>query len=448
MDTKQRDNAASPGEELKKLREKTDKDELAELKRRLLGGYRRGDVDQFVSRLKDQLQTVERTFKGHISELTEEKDRLRSERDDLLAKVAMYESAASAKPAEDPNDLKSMEEYAAALKAELLEAKSALDSAAAERDELSGKLQALSALADESAADLESKYTGLQARLDDQAHEYEAAAAGLRGELQALETRLGEKDEETAVLAGRLEEAEKKLARKSEEAQQLKGQLAETRQENCTLTERTAELERENEGLAAQLDVAKQNILRLISDKEAAEAANGRMREAMNSLVVKADAVIKENAVLVSQLDAERGRAQQYQAMHEKLSDTLARVRMASAMLDERVMEADKTLAWGSAQAAKPAAAGRRRAEKADLLDFTDGKSEALHDIICELNSIQNNLAQYQPPQPHAEADKKPNIRYSVEKLEVDCAAEKPDAAQDTLDKLMLPVNGEYLKNQ
>ena len=194
------------------------------------------------------------------------------------------------------------------------------------------------------------------------------------------------------------------------------------------------------------MEAARQNILRAMAEKEEAEALNTRLRDALNTLVVKADAVIKENAVLAAQIDAERGRTQQYQAMHEKLADTLARIRMAGAMLDERVLEADKTLAWGAVQAARPASSSRRG--RKDVLDFTDGKSDALHDIICELNNIQQNLSQYQPASSHTEPDKKPNIRYSVEKLEVDCEAAKRGEAKDSLDKLILPVNGEYIKGR
>lgn len=495
MNAKQQETAVNPEEELKKLREKTDKDELAELKHRLLGGYKKGDVDQFVSRLKDQLQTVEKTFKSHISELTLQKDQLRGERDALLMRLAAYESASNEGREWIPPDAAVTIAGDEALQSELLDAKRSAEGLLADRASLEEKLQQLSRLADGDIAELksriveletslkearsqceglaadknalqaqmesqakdsealcealESEKTALQEKLSELTGEHEAAVANLGAQIKEMEGRMADEEYAAAESGKKLEDARKKLIKKDEDILQLKGQLADTRKENCKFAEHISGCEREIEGLASQVEVAKQNILRLLADKEVVETMNTRLRDSLNTLVVKADAVIKENGVIAAQLEEERDRAQQYQAMHEKLTDMLARVRMANKMLDERVLDMDKSLSWGSGQISKPVAGARRRGTKAELLDFTDGKSTALRDIICELNSIQNNLAQYQQPaQQRDEPEKKPNIRYSVEKLEVDCPADTADKASDGLEEFILPVNGEFIKGR
>jgi hypothetical protein len=87
MEAKEREAALNPEEEFKKLRDKTDREELSELKHGLMGGLKPKDVEVFVARLKDQMQTAERTYKNRISELTGERDQLRDERDDLQSRL-------------------------------------------------------------------------------------------------------------------------------------------------------------------------------------------------------------------------------------------------------------------------------------------------------------------------------------------------------------------------
>jgi chromosome segregation ATPase len=518
MDLKQTETtetAVNPEEELKKLREKTDKDEMTELKRGLLGGYRSRDVAQFVSRLKEQLQTSEKTFKNHITELGAEKDQLRIERDALLAKVALYESSENQKSeaefAFSKDDASKRELHASILKSELQQAKRTAEGFLADKDSLESKLRDLSQLADENIAELQGRLDILdaelkqateisstlsaeketfQAQLEAQAGEANARAAALeqqidslseklqltqqqrdglqvhkdalQGELAArakeyeestsslsqqmiqLEEQLVAGESQAADFEAKLDDTLKKLDRKVEENLQLRSQLSETRQENCRLNVQVDNLTCENNGLATQLEVARQNILKLLSDKEAIEDINGQLRDALNNLLVKADAIIRENTVVASQLDTERDKVQQLQAMHEKLCDMLMRVRMANQLLDERIIDMDKALAWGSGQMVKPNTIAKHRNTKSEMLDFTDGKSTALKDIISELNSIQNNLAQYQQPLLHwDEPDKKPNARHSMEKVDSESSVEKSENTCDSIDEFRLPDNGE-----
>jgi chromosome segregation ATPase len=465
---KQIETAVNPEDALRKLREKTDKDELMELKRGLFGRYRNRDVVQYVARLKEQLQTVEKTYKGHIAEIVQEKDAFRAERDSLLGRLCLYESAAKETQGAENSPTggcTEMSAHASMLASELQQAKHAAKEILEDKGSLEEKLAELAALADENIAGLQCKIealeTELKQALDDNAalelvkgalqqqltvltDEHEKVLETMLGQIKGLEEQLSAAEAAYADLESNLEDTVRKLDKKTEEGLLIRSQLSDTRQENCRLNVQVEAQSRENESLTAQVEVAKQNILKLLADKESAEALNAQLREALNSLVVKADAVIKENSVLLVQLESERDRVQQHQAMHDLLVDMVTRVRMANQLLSERLADMDKSLSWSSGQLSKPLTGAQRRNTKAELLDFTDGKSAALHDIITELNSIQTNLAQYQQPAAaRNEPDKKPNIRYSVEKLEVDCAANKPEG-KAALEEFRLPANREF----
>jgi chromosome segregation ATPase len=366
MDTRKQANALNIEDELKKLREKSDRGELMELKRGPFGGYSNKAVALYVARLKEQLQTSERTFKSHISELTAEKDGLKAERDALQSKLAAYENGAKAKPA--------------------VEVPHAVD------DELR--------LAEQLRAGLQQEKDALQRQFAEQAGDYGLKAQEYVMRISELEDRLAEDQGLADEYERQLDDLEKKFERSTEEGRKYQSQLSETRQENCKLILQTETLSREIEGLSAQLEMAKRNILGLISDKEELESINVQLRESLNSLVVKADAMIRENNLLNTQLETGRAKVQQYQAMHEKLSDMLMKVRTAGQMLDEKVVEMDRALSFGDGQIAGPRASATRPASKAELLDFSPAESTALQDVASELASIQLAMSQMQPPIP------------------------------------------------
>lgn len=443
MDTKETATAVNPEEELKKLREKTGDDELAELKHGLLGGYRRQDVALYVGRLKGQLQTAEKTFKNHIVEITAEKDQLRYERDTLIARLTQLESV--------PDSI---------LKAELQQAKRAAEGFLADKGTLEEKLHAISRMSDESIAEMQAKTESLEEQLrqaQERIGELQAEKDGIHA--ADMEAFQAEKNAMKMEMEGLQVQFESYVNKSEENEHELRSEIDTL---NCRIEAEKAlsseyhsmleesgwqieDLNRDNTTLSGQLEVARQNIRQLLSDKEVVEGINEQLRMALNSLVVKADAVIKENNVVGSLLDAERERVQQYQAMNDRLSDMLARVHMANQLLDERVVELDKALSWGNGQMSKANPGTPKRNGKADMLDFTDGKNNSFQEIITELNSIQASLSQYQQPSKLCDdKSKKPNIRYSVEKLEVDCPPTKPQYSGDSVEDFRLPVQAEY----
>jgi chromosome segregation ATPase len=332
MAAKEQENALNPEEELKKLRKKTDRDELGELHRGLLGGYRSRDVALFVERLKDQMQTAEKTFKSRIAELTQERENLKGECGELNVKLKKAENAAretkAAKPAET----------------------AAPDRAAGEAN---GELQV----------------------------RIEALENELRQALEQKESLAAERDDMHAALA----EANAKL---ETEAGTLGRQLAEAKSENKAFKEQVEALTRANASLTAQVETSKRNILESVNEKDALAQVNEQLREAMNCLLVKADAAIEENDALNARLNEEREQTQRYRALFDTMGDMLARVRTAGRLLDDRVDEMGKALCWGAGQASRPAT-GTHRKSKAELLDFTDGKGSAVKELMGELKSIQ-----------------------------------------------------------
>lgn len=358
MDTKNQAAVLNVEDELRKLREKSDRGELMELKRGPFGGYNTKEVKQYVSRLKEQLQTAERTFKSHIAELAGEKDMLKAERDALQLKLSRYEAAAQGKERQAP---------------------------------------------DESAAGIHTQAAmdpkpALQARFAEQAEDYGMKAEEFSLRTGELEERLAAEQNAAEELERKLEDADRKIERLAEEGRQMRSQLSDERQENCRLNVQSENLKREIDGLSTQLGVAKQNILRLISDKEALDGIISQLKDALNGLMLKADALMRENSLVSSQLEAERAKMQQYQTMHDKLSDMLSKVRTAGQMLDERVVELDKALSWGEGQMSRSRVEAPRRVTKAELLDFSAGKSSAVQDMVNELGVIQANMAQMQQP--------------------------------------------------
>jgi chromosome segregation ATPase len=333
MAAKEQENALNPEEELKKLRRKTDRDELGELHRGLMGGYRSRDVAMFVERLKDQMQTAEKTFKSRISELTQEREKLKSECGELSARLKKAETAAK-------------------------------ETKAAKQDEAV-------AVADRAPGEADPE---LQVRV-------EALQAELQQALEQKETLAAERDDMHAAL----EVANAKL---ETEAGTLSRQLEEAARENKALKEQAEALTRANAGLSAQLETSKRNILESVNEKDAFAQVNEQLREAMNCLLVKAEAALQENEALNARLNEEREQTQRYRALFDTMGDMLARVRTAGRMLDDRVDEMGKALSWGNGQASRPAT-GAHRKTKAELLDFTDGKGSAVKELMGELKSIQ-----------------------------------------------------------
>jgi regulator of replication initiation timing len=340
MATKERDNALNPEEELKKLREKTDRDELGELRRGVLGGYKSRDVASYVERLKDQLQTAEKTYKNRIAELAQEREKLRADCQELASRLAILESRESEEPprAAEPDDAIGTEE--------------------------------LIRRADESIAEMRGRVEALEAEL--------AEARELNGRT------LSEKD----GLQLELDELQARLAAEATEHDRL---LAESRRQSCELRDQFEALARANNGLADQLEISKRNILEAVSEKDALAEVNEQLRGALNALAVKADAAVQENETLNAQLADEREQSQRYRTLLESLADNLSRVRAADRMLDERVVEMDKTLNWGAGQASKPATGVHKRT-KAELLDFNEGKGPAVRELVTELKKIQGGL--------------------------------------------------------
>jgi chromosome segregation ATPase len=341
MNTKEPETAVNTEEELRRLRDKTDKGEIGELRHGLLGGYRSRDVASYVERLKGQLQTAERTFKSRIAELAQEKEKLKGEYNALAARLAFYESAAK-------------EEHTG------------------EADGDGGGAGELIRIADENIAELHGRVDALETELRHANEQKQCLYAGRDG-LQA------ERDE----LRARLEA----------EAKEHSERLEESRKEHKALHGQMESLARANGDLADQLEISKQNILESISEKDALAEINEELREALNSLIVKADAAVDENDDLNARFAAEREKSQRYQALYDSLSGMLARVRTAGRLLDEKVEEMEKTLCWGNGQASKPTTGAHKRT-KAELLDFTEGKSAAVKDLIGELKSIRGGLAQ------------------------------------------------------
>jgi len=335
MNTNELEVALNPEEELRRLREKSDRDELVEMKRGLFGSYRSRDVAQYVDRLKDQLQTAERTFKGRITELEAERDKVKAENATLsqnLAQAAKTQEKPASAPAAPVKD-ESAGEGMLALQREVDELREQLRQAREQKESvLSGK-------------------DGLQSELD-----------GLRARLDA---EIAEHD--------RL--------------------IAESNRENKALNDRIEALVRANGSLADQLEVSKGNILEAIAEKDSFADENAQLRQTLNILIVKAEAAVDENEALNARLDAEREQTQRYRALYESISDCLARVRAAARIVEERVAETDKTLSWGAGQASKPAT-GEHKRTKAELLDFNEGKGPAVRELIGELKSIQGELAQ------------------------------------------------------
>lgn len=332
MAAKEQETALNPEEELKRLRKKTDRDELGELHRGVLGGYRSRDVAAFVERLKDQMQTAEKTFKSRIEELTREKEKLKGECGELSAKLKKAEAAAKETKAQKTG-----------------EAEADNRAPAGGDPELQGRVEALE--------------------------------KELRQALEQKEALADERDDMRAAL----EEARAKL---ETEAGALSRQLAEAGRDNKALREQAEALTRANASLTAQLETSKRNILESVGERDALTQVNEQLRGAMNSLLVKADAALQENDALNARLNEEREQTQRYRALLETMADMLTRVRTAGQLLDDRVEEMGKALSWGNGQASRPAT-GAHRKSKAELLDFTDGKGQAVKDLMGELKSIQ-----------------------------------------------------------
>ncbi len=385
----------NPEEEFKRLREKTGQQELTELKRGLMGGYKKKDVAAYVERLKNQLATTERTYKARIAELSQEKDQLRYERDSLQIRVRQAES----EPASDE------------LKTALHQAQQVAESFLADRGSLEEKLKYMTRMSDDAVNSLQRRVEELEAALAQagERHEaliYEAEAAheeqreafakelaalaaereGLQVQMEALTAR---SEQTEAWLRGELQETSARLDAAHVRLADADGRVEEAARQLDGLAQ-------ENTALTAQVETARQNISALLREKEAVEAINDRMRAALNSLVVKAEAVVKENTVVASLLEAEREKVRHYQLVNSGLADMVARVRMAGQLLDERVAELNRTLVGQESQAAKPdpGLAGRR---KNDPLDFSPVR-DPLKDIVAELSLIQASLTQYQLP--------------------------------------------------
>lgn len=335
MEPNELEVALNPEEELRRLREKSDRDELVEMKRGLFGGYRGRDVAAYVERLKDQLQTAERTFKGRIAELEAERDKYKNENAILAqnlaqaAKTQEIPAPAPAAPVKDESDdsrVVALQSEADGLREQLRQAREQKESAVTGKD------------------GLQSDLNGLRARLDAEIAEHD---------------RL----------------------------------IAESNRENKALNDRIEALIHANGSLEDQLEVSKGNILEAVAGNDTLSDENAQLREALNSLVVKAGAAVDENGALNARLDAEREQTQRYRALYDSISDCLSRVRAAARIVEERVAETDKTLSWGAGQASKPAT-GEHKRTTAELLDFNEGRGPAVRELIGELASIQGELAQ------------------------------------------------------
>lgn len=376
MDTRKQANALNIEDELKKLREKSDRGELLELKRGPFGSYSGKSVSQYVSRLKEQLQTSERTFKSRISELSAEKDSLKAERDALQARLASQESGVRAGSAGQGTG---------AIEEELRQA-------------------------EKRSAGLQEEKDALQKRFAEQAGDYGVKAEEYVLRIRELEESLTQDQELAEEYERNLEDMERKLERLTEEGGALKSQIAELRQENCRLNVQAEGRQREAEGLSGQLNVARNNILGLICDKESLENINVQLKDMLSGLVVKAETLARENGIVNSQVEAGRAKMQLYQTMHEQLADTMAKVRAAGCMLEEKILEMDRTLSFGEGQVSAPRPGGSRPAPatKAELLDFAPSNgSVALQDVMDELNAIQAAMIDLHLP---VRFDKQPKV--------------------------------------
>ncbi len=385
----------NPEDELKRLREKTGQQELTELKRGLMGGYKQKDVAAYVERLKNQLATAERTYKARISELSQEKDQLRFERDGLQSRLKQLES----EPASDE------------LKSELHQARQVAESFLADRGSLEEKLKYMTRMSDEAVAALQQRVEELEAGLAlagerNEALVYEADAAreeqreAFEKELAALAAEREGLQVQLEALAARAEQTEAGLRGELQEMiAQLEAAQARAADADMKVEEATHQLgflSQENAVLTSQVETARQNISALMQDNQTVEAVNDRMRAAINSLLVKAEAVVKENGVVAALLEAEREKVRRYQLQNSGLADMVARVRTAGQLLGERVEELDRTLAGQEGQATGPEPVSAR--VKGDPLDFTPARNP-LKDIVAELAVIQAGMAQYQKPQ-------------------------------------------------
>ena len=488
--------------ELKRLRDKSGKDELAgELKRSLLGGVSRADVLAYVDKLKGQWSSAEQTYKAYIADLAREKEALRLERDALESRaneqlLQLEQSRAAADPLNHPQVLELCEQARAA-EAALQQAQAQAEAAHSQNAQLQEELerllqqdqeqqQHLRELAEQreqeqgreaharyqqQSAQYEATIAELNSRLNDQLYELSDASArieelareaehkeaALRQQAQAHERALCEAREE---IQRRAEQREATLiANANAETAQLRAALERRLQEVETALHnaraRAAQLEqqvyelsleaqragRDRDDAQADAETARAVAQGQIQKYEEAHELNLRLKETLSSLLLKAEALIRENELLGGQLRTERERAAQYQAIHERLVDVIARVRMANQLLSERVADVDRALGYGGpiprSTGMPPPTAGARRLSMEPL--NLDGGGTALYDMIQELNSIQSSLAQMQGV-PAPEEDKKPNIRYSVEKLEVDC----PPKKDDDLDSFRVMGLGEH----
>ena len=298
----------------------------------------------YVERLKDQLQTAERTFKSRIAELSCERDKMKAENSELASRLKMFEAETG-------------ENHAEGIKG----------------GEAPGPDPAeLIRIADESVAEMRGRIGELEAEL--------AEARGLKERLS----------EEEGSLRDSLDDLRAQLDAESAEHDRL---LNEAHRQNRELSGQADVLARANAGLTDQLEASKRNILESLAEKDALAEVNEQLREALNGLIVKAGAAVQENGELNALLSAEREQLQRYRALWESMGDSLARVRTAGRMLDERVIEMGNTLNWGAGQASKPPS-GSHGKTKAELMDFTEGKGPAVRELIDELKGIQGGLSQ------------------------------------------------------
>ena len=134
--------------ELKRLRDKSGKDELAgELKRSLLGGVSRADVLAYVDKLKGQWSSAEQTYKAYIADLAREKEALRLERDALESRaneqlLQLEQSRAAADPLNHPQVLELCEQARAA-EAALQQAQAQAEAAHSQNAQLQEELERL-----------------------------------------------------------------------------------------------------------------------------------------------------------------------------------------------------------------------------------------------------------------------------------------------------------------
>lgn len=336
--------------------------------------------------------------------------------------------------AQQKNDAPSPEEYeqrCARYEEKIVQLNTRLSDQLYELSEASARVEALSREAEQRETTLRQQAQAQQEQLQQALEALRQQGQGTQGDIARLEQQLDEahlaKERSLHRLAEAQSDAEAARAQLREQAsvnQALREQTRAEARQRMAEEERARRLEAENRALSNRLEDVADAIQEQVRQIDDTRALNARLKESMSSLLVKAEALVRENEMLSGQLHGERERVAQVQAIHERLVDMLTRLRMAHQLLGERMADVDRAVGYGMPRGMgqPPPAAGSRRAAM-EPLNLDGGGSSALYDMMQELNNIQATLSQIQTIPVQEEV--KPNIRYSVEKLEVDCPGKK-----------------------